>query len=182
MAGCALDQIRSAAGVRLLGSVGRGSCGLLSTYRRLHRGNGDAKHRHRTAGKESVNFSSHDFHNVGAFRASLKAFAVKVEPAPGILRKSQFSLCSARLQASTCWPSRTATLKGGATNASPPCFTTQAILSPSAQEPAPQIAVGGALGLNLHVQPAVPEVRDLIGRQFNRPAECALYCLRNRQI
>jgi hypothetical protein len=50
------------------------------------------------------------------------------------------------------------------------------------QEPTPQIAVGCALGLNLHVQATVPEVRDLIGRQVNRAAERSLYCFRDHQI
>src|SRR5258708_39683627 len=123
-----------------------------------------------------------DLHNVGSVRGLFKEFGVKVERPAGTLRKGQFTLYSDGLQASTCWPSRTATLKGGATNASPPCFTTEAILSPSAQEPAPQVAVGGTLGLNLHVQPAVPEVGGLIGRQLDRAAEWALHRLRNRAI
>src|SRR5256886_10746984 len=42
------------------------------------------------------------------------------------------------------------------------------------QEPAPKVTVGGALGLNLHVQPAAPKVRDLFARQLDRAADRAL--------
>lgn len=48
------------------------------------------------------------------------------------------------------------------------------------QQPTPQISVGGALGLNLHVQAAASQVGNLIRGQFDRAADRALlrfrYC------
>src|SRR2546421_584032 len=52
----------------------------------------------------------------------------------------------------------------------------------SVKNPTPQIAVGRLLGMNLHIQPAIPKILDLSRRQFERSAHRTAGSLGHAQI